>query len=236
MSAFRLSAAVALIALLAACGGGDSPSPTATPAPAATAPPSVVSPASFTYNVEPCFTQIVPGTNGMTMRDLIVPDALTYDLSRPADFPNGRDLDDQTVDVTLAFLFLDLSVSGQSLRTFANLPLNPPGSDRAPISTFPYLAPPQGNPPRAATTGTSFNFRTDPDSAYVSVDRMGMPAVAPAIIGSAQRNPYNDAPQTDDRAGAFRAEETLQLTNLFNAIGDDLVNIGLKICATRTPA
>lgn len=236
MSPHRFYGAVAAVALLVGCGGGDSPTPTATPAPAATVPPSVVSPQSFTYDVEPCFSQIVPGTNGMTMRDLIVPDAVTFDLSRPADFPNGRDLDDQTVDITLAFLFLDLSVSGQSLRTFANLPLGPPNSDRAPISTFPYLAPPQGNGPRAATTGTSFNFRTDPESAYVSVDRMGMPAVAPAIIGGSQRIPYNDAPQTDDRAGTFRAEEALQLTNLFNAIGDDLVNIGLKICATRTPA
>ena len=236
MSPHRFHVATTAIALLAACGGGDSPAPTATPAPAATVPPSVVTPQSFVYDVEPCFSQIVPGTNGRTMRDLIVPDALTFDLSRPADFPNGRDLDDPTVDVTLAFLFLDLSISGQSLRTFANLPLGPPASDRLPINTFPYLAPPQGNGPRAATTGTSFNFRDDPDSAFVSVDRMGMPAVAPAIIGGPQRIPYNDAPQTADLAGSFRAEETTQLTLLFNAIGDDLVNIGLKICATRRPA
>lgn len=234
MNAIRLATTVAAIALLGACGGGSSPTPTATPTPAATTPPSVTTPQTFTYDVEPCFRQVVPGTNGKTMRDLIVPDAVTFDLSRPADFPNGRDLDDQTVDITLAFLFLDLSVSGQSLRTFANLPLNPPGSDRAPINTFPYLAPPQGNPPLALTTGTSFNFRTDPDSAYVSVDRMGMPAVAPAIIGGPMRIPYNDAPQTADLAGTFRAEQTLQLTNLFNALGDDLVNIGLKICATRS--
>ena len=236
MKASRLLLATASVALLAACGGGDSPAPTATPAPAATTPPSVVTPASYTYNVEPCFTQIVPGTNGMTMRDLIVPDALTYDLSRPADFPNGRDLDDQTVDVTLAFLFLDLSVSGQSLRTFANLPLNPPASDRAPISSFPYLARPQGSPPLAATTGTSFNFRTDPDSAYVRVDRMGMPAIATAVIGGPLKSPYNDASQTDDVNGVYRAEESAILNNLFNAIGDDLVNIGLKICAQRNPA
>ncbi|GMM92397.1 hypothetical protein [Qipengyuania sp. MTN3-11] len=233
MSKLRPVGAIAAVTLLAACGGGDSPTPTQTPSPAATAPPGSP-PQSFTYNVEPCFSQVVPGTGGRTMRDLIVPDALTFDLSRAADFPNGRDLDDQTVDITLAFLFLDLSESGQSLRTFANLPLNPPASDRAPIETFPYLAPPQGNPPLALTSGSSFNFRTDPDSAFVSVDRMGMPAIAPAIIGGPQRIPYNDAPQTADLQGAFRAEQTLQLTNLFNAIGDDLVNLGLEICATRS--
>ena len=230
--AVRFYGAVAMIGLLAACGGGDSPAPTATPAPAATVPPSVTNPQTFTYDVEPCFTQIIPGM-GISMRDLIVPDALTFDLSRPADFPNGRDLDDQTVDITLAFLFLDLSESGQSLRTFANLPINPPGSDRAPLQTFPYLAPPQGNPPLAATTGTSFNFRTDPDSSYVTVDRMGMPAIAPAIIGGPMRIAYNDAPQTADLMGTFRAEQTNQLRLLFNALGDDLTNIGLEICARR---
>lgn len=232
MRPLRIFGVVAAVALLAACGGGDSPAPTATPSSAVTAQPTVGATQSFTYNVESCFTQRIPGMN-MTMRELIVPDALTFDLSRPADFPNGRDLDDQTVDITLAFLFLDLSESGQSLRTFANLPLNPPGSDRAPLSTFPYLAPPQGNPPLAATTGTSFNFRTDPDSAYVTVDRMGMPAIAPALIGGPVRIPYNDAPQTADLEGRFRAEETQQLTLLFNAIGDDLTNLGLDICATR---
>jgi hypothetical protein len=227
--------AMVLVASLAlsACGGGGSPTATATPTPAATATGGSGSQTSFSYDVEPCFTQIVPNTGGRTVREIIVPDALTFDPSRPADFPNGRDLDDQTVDITVAFLFLDLTESGQSLRTFANLPLNPPASDRAPIATFPYLAPPQGNPPLAATTGTSFNFRNDPESAYVSVDRMGMPAIAPAVIGGPMRIAYNDAPQTADLQGTFRAELSAQLTNLMNAIGDDLTNIGLEICARR---
>lgn len=231
----RLAPVTSLIALaaLSACSGGSSPAPTATPTPTAVATGGTGSQTTFSYDVEPCFTQIVPNTGGRTVREIIVPDALTFDLSRPADFPNGRDLDDQTIDITLAFLFLDLTESGQSLRTFANLPLNPPASDRAPIATFPYLAPPQGNPPIAATTGTSFNFRNDPESAYVSVDRMGMPAVAPAIIGGPMRIPYNDAPQTADLLGTFRAEQTTQLTNLMNALGDDLTNIGLEICARR---
>lgn len=233
MRSLRTGCAGAALALLAACGGGDSPAPTATPPSSVTPQPTVSPTQSFTYNVEPCFQQVVPGMGGRTMRQLIVPDALTYDLSRPADFPNGRDLDDQTVDITLAFLFLKLNESGQSLRTFANLPLNPPSSDRAPIDTFPYLAPPQGNPPLGATTGTDFDFRTDPDSAYVRVDRMGMPAIATAIISGPVKNPYNDASQSDDIVGAFRSDETTVLTALFNALGDDLTNIGLEICATR---
>jgi len=165
------------------------------------------------------------------MRSMIVPDTLKLDLNRPSGFPNGRDLDDPVIDITLAYLFLDFSVSGQSPMTFANLPLNPPRNDKPFSDTFPFLAPPQGTPQFAATTGTSFDFRTDPDSAYTSVDRMGMPAIATALIGSSLKTTYNDANPTADAAGQFGADQTLQLTHLMDAIGDDLTDLGLKICA-----
>ena len=213
-------------ALLAgACDGGlPAPTPTPTPAPTATA-------TATAYNVENCFTQTIPGSGGQTLRSLIVPDVLLLDLSRPSGYPNGRDLDDPVADILLSFLFLDFTVTGQSPLTFANLPLNPPANDRPFSDTFPFLAPPQGTPPLAATTGTSFDFRTDPDSAYVSVDRMGGPAVPIALIGGPLRNPYNDASPSVDVTGQFVAEETVQLTNLMNALGDDLENIGLRLCA-----
>lgn len=232
MRASRLLFTVATFGLLSACGGGSSPAPTATPTPAPTTATGGGQ-TTFSYDVEPCFTQIVPTSGGQTVRQLIAPDAITFDLTRPAEFPNGRDLDDPVVDITIAYLFLDLTESGQSLKTFANLPLNPPASDRAPLSTFPYLAPPQGTPPIAATTGTSFNFRNDPDSAYVTVDRTGVPALATALIGGPLRNAFNDASQTDDANGVYTAEFSAQLTNLMNAIGDDLTTIGLDICARR---
>lgn len=224
-------ASLCALALLPACGGGDSPAPTATPSPAPTTAGG--GQGAFAYDVEPCFTQIVPNSGGQTVRQFIAPDAMTFDLSRPAEFPNGRDLDDPTVDITIAYLFLDLTETGQSLRTFANLPLNPPASDRAPLTAFPYFAPPQGTPPRAATTGTSFSFRTDPDSAYVTVDRTGLPAIATVLIGGPMRNAFNDASQTADAQGAFRNEMTTQLVALMNALGDDLTSIGLEICARR---
>lgn len=234
MRAASCLAGCAALCLLAGCGGGDSPAPTATPAPAPTPAPTLGGGGSFTYNVEPCFTQTIPQT-GVSVRELIAaPDALRLDMSRPAGFPNGRIPDDQIIDITVAFLFLDLTVSGQSIRTFANLPLNPPRSFPAPTTTFPFLATPTGNPVLAATTGTSFDFRTDPDSAYTSVDRMGNPAIATILIGSSARNTYNDAPQSADIAGQFRAEESAGLVNFMNAIGDDLINLGLKICAQRS--
>jgi hypothetical protein len=211
--------------LLAGCGGGDptpAPTPSPTPAPTATA---------VSYNVENCFTQVVPGTGGQTLRKMIVPDTLKLDLSKPAGFPNGRTLTDPVIDITLAMLFVDFSVSGQSPRTFANLPLNPPANDKPFSDTFPFLAPPQGNPMLAATTGTSFDFRTDPDSAYVRVDRMGMPAVATALITTPVKSAYNDDNPSDDATGKYEEEQREDLTSLYDGLGDDLTKLGLKICA-----
>ena len=234
MRAETFLAAGAMLALLTGCDGGKSPAPTATPAPAPAATTPPLTGGSFTYNVESCFTQAIP-QQGVTVRELLAtPDALRLDLSRPSGFPNGRIPDDQVVDLMVGILFLDLTVSGQSARTFANLPLNPPRSFPAPTLSFPFLANPTGNPMLAAATGTSFDFRTDPDSAYTSVDRMGNPAVTALLIGSATRNTYADSSQSADIAGQFRAEQTASLTTFMNAIGDDLTNLGLKICAQRT--
>ncbi len=224
-----LAAALALLAALplAACGGDDpTPQATPTPTPAPTPTPS----AALSYNVENCFTQAIPGTGGQTLRSLIIPDTLKLDLSRPSGFPNGRDLDDPVIDVTLAALFLDFAVTGQSPATFAQLPINPPANDKPFSTDFPFLAPPQGSPIVAATTGTTFDFRTDADSAFVQQDRMGMPAVATALIGSSLKNTYNDVTPTADAAGQFRADETAQLTALMNGLGDDLTGLGLKVC------
>jgi len=235
MRASSLLAAAAAAALLAGCGGGGSPTPTATPTPAPTPTPTIGGGggSTFSYDVEPCFAQMIPG-NGVTVRQLLAtPDSLRLDMSRAAGFPNGRIPDDQVVDLMVAMLFLDLSESGQSLRTFANLPLNPPKSFPAPTTTFPFLANPTGTPLLAATTGTAFDFRTDPDSAYTSVDRMGNPAVATILVSSSVRNTYNDAPQSADVAGQFKAEEIAGLKLFMNAIGDDLTNLGLEICADK---
>jgi len=227
-----LLVSLAVPALLTGCGGGGAPAPTATPTPTPVATGGGGQ-TTFSYNVEPCFTQIVPGTGGLTVRQMLVPDTLKLDLSLPSGFPNGRDLDDAVVDISLAFLFLDLTESGQSLRTFANLPLNPGSNDVPFRSTFPYFAPAQGPAQLAATTGTAFNFRTDADSAFVQVDRMGMPVVATVLIGSPLKSPYNDATPSTDVTGTYRADETAQLTNLMNAIGDDLTSIQLDICAGK---
>ncbi len=84
---------------------------------------------------------------------VVVPDTIKYDPSEPTGYPNGRALEDQVVDITLAAVLLDLANPSQSLRTFADLDLdaddpdnvtglNPPANDVEFADEFPYLAPP----------------------------------------------------------------------------------------------
>lgn len=73
---------------------------------------------------------------------VIVPDIIRYNPDLPTSYPNGRNLTDQVVDLTIAAAMLDLSAPGQTLRTLANLPLNPRGNDVPFKAAFPYLAAP----------------------------------------------------------------------------------------------
>lgn len=221
--------ALALVAL-SACGGDDyeAPPPSAgTPTPSPTPTPTST---TASFDVSRCLNQSIPGT-GFTVAQAVVPDTLTIDLSKASGFPNGRKLPDPVIDVTLAVIFLDLTRHAPDV--LAKLPLNPPANDAAFRATFPYLAPPQGSPPLAATTGATFNFRTETvQSAYARVDRMGMPAVSTALIPSARKVPYNDASPADDAAGTFVPDLANTLTALTNALADDLVGAGLTPCAT----
>lgn len=226
LSLRRLAMATSMVAslsMLSACFDGDDDDPVAMPTPTPTPPPT-----ETTFNVEPCLNQMIPGT-GVTVAQAVVPDTLTLDLSAASGFPNGRKLPDPVIDVTLAVIFLDLSVNGPG--TLAGLPLNPPANDVAFRDTFPYLAAPQGSPPVADNSGTMFTFRSDPVSSYVRVDRMGMPAVSTALIPSDRKNAYNDAGPAADANGDFVPDLAATLTGLTNALADDLTGAGLTPCA-----
>ncbi len=224
-----MASAILALGLLAACGDDDNDNrvtnPGPAPSPIATAPPPIT-----TYNVAPCLNQVIPGTGGTTVAGAVVPDTLTINFAAASGFPNGRRLPDPVIDVTLAVIFLDLNVHSPAV--LAGLPLNPPANDLEFRDSFPFLAAPQGSPPLAPSDGSGFTFRTDAPTAYVRVDRMGMPAVATALIGSDQKIPYNDANPAVDASGAFVPELTEQLTGLTNALADDLVAAGLTPCAT----
>ena len=216
------------------------PPPAPPPPPPTPTPTPTPSPAS--RNVTACLNQVIPGTGGLTPTSLIIPDTIKLDFSRPGGFPNGRLLPDRVIDITLAVIFLDVAtpapgstLTAQSPGLLASFPVNPGANDRPFLADFPYVGLPQGTPPLATGTGTSFNFRTDPASAYVRVDRNGGPAVAPALIGGTLKNPYNDGNLPDDIAGTYVGGPdgiANQLTLLHNALADDLIALGLRVCST----
>jgi hypothetical protein len=217
--------AASLSLMLIACKRDEGGPPAAPPNIDAPAPPGQTT----TVDVDPCLIQMV--RPGVTVASLVIPDTLTLDFTQPPGFPNGRRLEDSVVDLILAMLLLDLTKHG--LATFVNVPVNPPANDRPFRPEFPFLAPPQGNPPIAQPLGQNFNFRTDPESAYVRVDRTGFPALATALIPGPLRNAFNDDSNPDDLTFKWVPEFRKQLILLTNALGDDIEGLGLKLCAKR---
>lgn len=218
----NLIAPLALAIALAGCkaGGLDTGSqvPVSPPSPPVT---------GTSFNVERCLNQTI---NGRKVVDTMIPDAVTLDLSLPAAYPNGRHLRDPVIDIMLAGLFLDQT--RHTPNTLVNIPFNPNNFDQPLRTSFPYYAPPLGSPVLSQTTGTNFNFRTEPNSAFVRVERMGTPAVATVTILGPRKNAYNDALPVDDAALVFRPDIVAGLAQLTGLIADDLQALGLTICAT----
>jgi hypothetical protein len=206
------------LALVACSGGGDGMSMQTT---TTTAPPGAP------LNVQPCLDQPI-GPGKPSVANIVVPDTIKVDLTQPSGFPNGRRLTDSVIDTELAWIFLDLSKHPAD--TLTKLPLGPQANDMAFRTDFPYLAPPQGTTPPAAA-GSNFNFRTDPPSAYVQVDRMGLPAIATALIGSSAKVSYNDDSPAVDGTRKYVNEITTTLGGLANALQDDFARANLAICA-----
>lgn len=210
--------AVSTLLALAACGGGGGSS---TPTPT---PPTVL---ATRFDVQPCLDQVA--APGMTVANLVVPDTLKLDLSKPSGFPNGRRLSDPAIDITFAFLFVDLTKA--SPNALANLPLNPAGNDKPFRPDFPYLAPPQGNPPGLTPGGVNFVFRNSPVASYVQVDRMGMPAVATALITGPMKTRYNDDSPAIDSTRKYVSEIQNDLTEFTNELEHDFLKLGIPLCA-----
>lgn len=211
--------ALAALLALAGCGGGDGGG-------SSTGSTSTGGQTGSSVDVTPCLTQQVTATRKVA--DLVVPDVLQLNLTAAQGFPNGRRLNDPVIDVTLAALFLDLRTHGAD--TFAKIPLNPSGPDVPQPAGFPYLAPAQGTTTTPGT-GSGFVFRTDAPSAYTRVDRMGFPAVATALVRSAQKTAFNDDSPAVDITGKWVPEFTADLTELTTALADDLKGLNLTPCA-----
>ncbi len=216
------TSALALALAVTGCGGGsglEDNTPVAPPPP----PPST----GTAVKVERCLDQMV---DGKRVRDILIPDLVTLDLSKPANFPNGRRLQDQVIDLELAILFLDQT--RHTPTTLNNVPLNPTTFDQPLRASFPYFAAPLGTPRLSDTNGTNFNFRTDPASTYIRVERVGVPAISTALMRGANKVLYNENTPTLDENRSFEPELTATLTGLAAALVDDLQGLGLVPCAT----
>ncbi len=228
------SAVVALCAALtlAACGGGAERAP----GPPVAAPAPTPTPTAGALDVLPCTAQLLPANlnrapAGTRIIDLIIPDTLTIYPELDQAFPNGRQLADPVIDITLAVVLLDLTRPGQNAASFAAIPLNPAASERPPRTTFPFAALPHGPPPLDAGNGTNFTFDLSPISQYVQVDRAGMPAVATALILGPRKNAYNDSNAQADTANAFTFDLIEGLRVFATPLQDDIRNMGLTPCA-----
>ena len=79
-----------------------------------------------------------------------------------------------------------------------------------------------------ARAGNAFAFSTAAPGDFVRVDRMGMPAIATAVITS--KDAYNAADPVDDATFAFAGEIIANLTVFHDALDDDLTGLGLVPC------
>ncbi|MCB9594879.1 MAG: DUF4331 family protein [Sandaracinaceae bacterium] len=75
----------------------------------------------------------------------VVPDVLSVDRTGTIGFPNGRDLPNPVIDITLAAILLDLSAAGQTATSLVGV--NPTMNDLDFLATFPYLAAPHAPAP-----------------------------------------------------------------------------------------
>lgn len=75
-----------------------------------------------------------------------------------------------------------------------------------------------------------FVFATTAPNLYVRIDRMGMPAIATAVITN--KGPYNQGSPLDDATGTWATEITDAVAGLHAALDDDLAGLGLTPCAT----
>jgi len=81
------------------------------------------------------------------------------------------------------------------------------------------------------TETDGYAFAGDDASAYVRVDRAGMPAVNTALITS--KDAYNAADPADDAALSFAIEIITNLGGLHAALDDDLAALGLTPCTVN---
>lgn len=223
---------VAAMFALSSCGSGGG---TRAPEPPVVVAPTPT-PTTSSLDVLPCINQTVPLDRvppGTRVIDLIIPDTITIWPDRTIGFPNGRLLSDPVVDITLGVVLLDINRPGQNAASFAAIPLNPAGATKAPLTEFPFANTPNDSPALDPGTGTGFVFDTAPMSSYVQVDRMGMPAVATALILSPRKDAYSDGNVQLDTSNTYAFDLIEGLRRFSEPLQDDITARGLTSCAVK---
>jgi hypothetical protein len=88
-----------------------------------------------------------------------------------------------------------------------------------------------------STTGAPedpFVFDETPPENLKQIDRMGMPAVATAVISKDNKDAYNAATPTEDAASTFVPDILMNVVGLHAALDDDLKGLGLTACDPMT--
>ncbi len=79
--------------------------------------------------------------------------------------------------------------------------------------------------------GHAFVFASTPPEDLVQLDRVGMPAVAIAVISEMSKDVYNESTPTDDAAAKFIDDIVANVVALHAALDDDLKESGFTPCA-----
>lgn len=106
-------------------------------------------------------------------------------------------------------------------------PTSDPSTTNAP-STTNDPTDPTGDP------NDPFVFDETPPEQLVQLDRMGMPAVATAVISKDLKDNYNASTPSDDAASTFVPDIVMNLVGLHAALDDDLMALKLVPCAKDT--
>jgi hypothetical protein len=125
--------------------------------------------------------------------------------------------------------------------TSPSAPMTDPGTTApepttgGPTTVDPTPGDPTNDPttedPTTEDPNDPFVFDQTPPGDLVQLDRMGMPAVATAVISKEQKDAYNEADPAVDAASTFVPDIIANVTALHTALDDDLTGLGLTPCA-----
>jgi hypothetical protein len=99
-----------------------------------------------------------------------------------------------------------------------------------PTTGAPTTTDPTTDEPTTTMGEDPFVFDDTPPEQMVQLDRMGMPAIATAVISADMKDAYNEASPFIDAMDTFVPDIVANVIGLHTALDDDLVGAGLVPC------